>query len=657
MTGLLACLCLGGLALTGSLALLPRGQPVSQEPASPRPAQQTTPVVTPQVMRSTPDSPEYQTLEILQQANIPLADSLDLARRLKGAPAIDATLPAPQAPFNVGDRMAFWVTDTENNERRQVWATLSTIGVHVYFWVADGISYDETDVRRLVEVFDGKIYPTDRQYFGSEWNPGVDGDPRLYILYARGLGPEIAGYFSSVDELPPQVHEYSNGHELFEINADTTSLSKDYIYGTMAHEFQHMIHWYQDRNEEGWLSEGLSMLAQLINGYEIGGFDRVFIQNPDVQLNDWAPRPQRNAAHYGASFLFLAYFLDRFGQSAIHSLVANPLNGLDSIDDVLAKSGAVDSRTGRIPTADDVFSDWVVTNYLLDVSVGDGRYQYRDYPAALKASATTTLSRCPAALQDQKVHQYAVNYIRITCPGSFTLKFTGSTTVGVVPINAHSGEYAFWSNKGDESDMTLTRAFDFSQVQGPLTFTYSTWYDLEKDYDYVYLEASSDGQSWKILNPPTCTSEDPTGNNWGCGYNGQSAGWVKESVDLSQYAGRQVWLRFEYVTDAMINGEGLLLDDFSIPQVGYSSDFELDDGGWQGKGFVRIRNRLPQTFRLSIILKGSTTTVLPVELAPNQTASIPLAIGGEVKEAVLVVSGTARFTRQTALYQFSLQPN
>ena len=39
--------------------------------------------------------------------------------------------------------------------------------------------------------------------------------------------------------------------------------------------------------------------------------------------------------------------------------------------------------------------------------------------------------------------------------------------------------------------MTLTRDFDFTSASGPLTLKYHTWYDLEKDYDYVFLEAST----------------------------------------------------------------------------------------------------------------------------------------------------------------------
>lgn len=652
--GLFTCLCLGILTLTGGLALFQRTRPVSSGPSTPHLAQQTTPLITPELTRPAPEPAGTQTLTTLRQAEVPIEDAIDLARRLKGSLTIETTVPAPKTIHKVGERAAFWVTDTHTNQSQQVWATLDYIGLHLYFWIADGITYAQDDVKKLSDTFDLKIYPTDREFFGSEWIPGVDDDPRLYVLYCRGLGTEIAGYFSSVDELPLAVHSYSNAHEMFKINADTTSLAKAYIYGTMAHEFQHMIHWNQDRNEEGWMNEGFSMLAQMINGYEIGGFDWIYLQNPNVQLNDWAPRPQRNTAHYGASFLFLAYFLDRFGEDATRALVADPANGLQSLDDVLARMNFKDPQTGRAVTADDVFADWVVTNYVQDAGVGDGRYQYHDYSQVPKAAVTEAISQCPLAPSKREMHQYAVNTLRITCPGRHTLDFNGSTSVKLVPADPYSGNFAFWSNKGDESDMTLTRPFDFSQVQGPIDLRYQVWYDLENDYDYAYVEASLDGQSWQILTSSTCTTQDTTGNNFGCGYNGQSPGWVSESVDLSAFAGKQFWLRFEYLTDSMVNGEGLLLDDISIPQAGYFTDFEQDDGGWQAQGFVRVQNQLPQTFRLSLILKGQTTVVQAIELSPDQIASIPITIGEDIKEVVLVASGTSRFTRQDAFYQISI---
>jgi hypothetical protein len=237
--------------------------------------------------------------------------------------------------------------------------------------------------------------------------------------------------------------------------------------------------------------------------------------------------------------------------------------------------------------------------------------------------------------------------------GDFTLSFTGSTVTGLLPANPYSGDYAFWSNKGDESDMTLTREFDFTQASGPIELNYRTWYDIETDYDYVYLEVSEDGETWQIITTPSGTAEDPSGNSYGWGYNGVSAEWIEESVDLSQYAGKKVFVRFEYVTDAAVNGEGFLLDDVSVDAINYRSDFEADEGGWVPAGFVRVQNVLPQTFRLALILsRDSSVQMIPVD--PDQTAEIPLSLkAGE--SAYLVIAGTTRFTREAASYQIEIR--
>jgi immune inhibitor A len=175
------------------------------------------------------------------------------------------------------------------------------------------------------------------------------------------------------------------------------------------------------------------------------------------------------------------------------------------------------------------------------------------------------------------------------------------------------------------------------------------------------VEASTDGQTWQILKTPSGTDQDPSGNSYGWGYNGESGGgnqpaWIQENVDLSAYAGKQVQIRFEYVTDAAVNGEGLLLDDVSVPQVNYSTDFESDDGGWKGNGFVRIQNVLPQTFRLELIQEGGPTTVQDIAIPADNQVDIPLQIGGNVRDAVLVVSGTTRFTHQKAAYRYTINP-
>ncbi len=595
------------------------------------------------------------TLTALENTIVPTNDLPDLARRLEGKENIPTTTAPSSIPLTIGTKDSFWVINGDTNEKFHVSATLQYVTDHVYFWIQDEVSFDESDVKDLAETFESQIYPTNREFFGSEWSPGVDGDRHLYILYASELG-RVAGYFSSADEYHPLAYEYSNAHEIFLLNADNLDLSNEYTYGVLAHEFQHMIHWYRDRNEQTWLNEGFSELASFLNGYDGGGFDFAYVRNPDIQLTDWPTDLSQTAPHYGSAFLFLTYFLDRFGDEATKALVGHPENGMLSVDEVLVELGARDSLQNRLIGADDVFLDWVLASFLSDESVADGRFSYRNYPNAPQPKPTETIRLCPQRDITRDVHQYGVDYIRIKCQGDYDLRFEGTIQVPVLPEDPYSGDYIFWSNQGDESDMTLTRTFDFTDHEGPLTLSYWTWYDIEEDYDYLYVEASVDGEDWQILMTPSGTGEDPIGNSYGWGYNGFSRGWIQESVNLSQYAGKEVQIRFEYVTDAAVNGEGFLLDDVSIPEIGYFSSFEDGDGGWSAQGWVRIQNVLPQTYRLALISLGKTTTVEYLSLASDNTVSVPINIGEEVDEVILVVTGTTRFTRQKAAYRFSLEP-
>lgn len=610
-----------------------------------------TPAPTAQIERPPVDDISHETLDTLAQAQVPENDPYELACRLQAVCNVSETVQAK--PYKVGDKEKFWILNSDTTEHFQIDATLRYATDHSYFWVEDGTSLDEGDMKALMDTFESKIYPTDREFFGSEANPGVDGDPHIYVIYASSIGHNIAGYFSSSDSYNPLVKEYSNAHETYVLGT-SQDLGDDYTYATLAHEFVHMIQNASDRNDVSWFNEGFAELGAFLNGYDIGGADWLYVQNPDMQLNTWVDNSSPDfSAHYGQSFLYLAYFLDRFGEEATKALTNNPENDLTSVDQTLADLDIKDPETGKVITADDVFMDWAATMILMDESVGDGRYDYHNYPNAPTATATESVTSCPKTL-DGTVNQYGIDYYNISCAGDYTLKFNGSTVVGLLPVSAHSDKYMFWSNRGDESDMTLTREFDLTGVSGDVKMSFAMWYDLETDYDYVFLEASTDGQTWEIITTPSGTAEDPSGNSYGWGYNGQTNDWKTEEVDLSKYAGQKVQIRFEYVTDAALNGEGFLLDDVQIDAIDYKSDFEAGTDGWEAAGFVRVENVMPQTYRLTLIVKGDTTTVTQIQLNADQTAEVPLSLkSGE--EAILIVTGTTRFTRMPAAYQIEIK--
>jgi immune inhibitor A len=604
------------------------------------------------ITRQPVDQTNSSTLQALEQNVVPERDLSDLACRLRGICDVPATLAAPALPYQLGAQKQFWLNNSDTGNYSRINTRLVYLTPHAYFWVEENTYYDQQEVEELVDTFEEQIYPTDRTFFGSEWTPGVDNDPHIYIIYTPGLGSSVAGYYMSLDEYNPLIDDHSNGIEAFYIDA-SQDLGDEYTYSTLAHEFQHMIHWYQDSNESSFLDEGFAELAAFLNGYDPGGFDRIYTSDPDIALTDWRDSGE-NGVHYGANFLFVTYFLDRFGEQATQALVHNQQNELDSVDSTLSELGITDPLTSQVITADDFFLDWALTNYIHDGNVSDGRFIYHNYPNSPTARDTEWISTCPSNTFTRTVNQYGVDYLRISCPGEHNIQFTGATLTPLLPADPHSGEFAFWSNKANESNTSLTRQFDFSAVSGPITLNYWVWYDLEPDYDYAYLEASTDGINWEILITPSGTSDDPAGSAYGWGYTGLSDGWVQESVDLSQFAGQVVTLRFDYVTDAVLVNAGLLLDDISIPEIDYSANFESGEDGWVAAGFVRIQNILPQTYRLALIhYSGNTTSVEILTLSPDQTADIPISQSGDAYD-VLVVTATTRFTNELAPYQITI---
>lgn len=260
-----------------------------------------TPTTVPEVTRPPVESVSVDTLETLKNAIVPENDPYDLACRLQGICNVPETLPLT-APLEVGAKQKFWIANSNTNEHFQIDATLLYITPHTYFWAEDGTQVDMKDLKALMDTFENKIYPTDREFFGSEWTPGVDSDPHIYVVYAGNIGSNVAGYFSPSDSYNPQVSEYSNGHEMYVLGT-SQNLGAEYTYSTLAHEFVHMIQFASDRNDVSWINEGFAELGSFLNGYDVGGADWLYTQDPDLQLNDWADSNSPDfSSHLGPVF-------------------------------------------------------------------------------------------------------------------------------------------------------------------------------------------------------------------------------------------------------------------------------------------------------------------------------------------------------------------
>jgi hypothetical protein len=130
--------------------------------------------------------------------------------------------------------------------------------------------------------------------------------------------------------------------------------------------------------------------------------------------------------------------------------------------------------------------------------------------------------------------------------------------------------------------------------------------------------------------------------------------WINERIDLSPYAGQQILLRFEYITDDALNLPGWAIDDVSIPELGYLEDFEDGEGGWLGEGFVWTNNGVPQNYLVQLITFGPQTRVQRLPLRDDQSARWHLSLA-EADHAVLLVSGVAPVTTEAAGYYYRLE--
>jgi immune inhibitor A len=607
----------------------------------------------------------------LASEDVPMRDLRSLAIRLRGVrPDVPAVISEVSPDYELGTVRTFKAHDDDNQETFIVEAELRYKTEHLYMWVERGVDIEQARLEVAAEIFESQIYPINRAFFGSEWTPGVDGDPHLSVLHVRRLGSGIAGYYSSADQYPAEVRPDSNQMEMFYINADNANVGSAFYMGTLAHEFQHMIHWYNDRNEETWLNEGMSELASLLNGFDPGGSDYSWAVRPDTQLNTWSDDDARSA-HYGGSFLFATYLLDRFGEALTQAVVVHPGNGIASIDAVLAENGTDLTFT-------DVFADWLVAAYLDDPELADGQFGY-DLIGTIQPELDAEHIRYPAQ-RESEVSQYGVDYVYLRGGTDLTLDFYGATRARLLDTQPHSGDFFWYANRGDDSDTRLTRAFDLSGLN-QATLRFWTWYDIEADWDYGYVQVSDDGgATWHILRGPSTTDTNPNDNSYGWGYTGRSGDvrepqalssaeptsassaepskdapiWIEEQVDLSDFAGQEILVRFEYITDDALNYPGWVLDDIAIPELNYRDDVEGGDGGWQAEGFVRTNNFVPQGYLLQLITVNAEATVQRLPLRDDQSARWRLALA-DADHAVLLVSGLAPLTTETATYFYRLE--
>ncbi|MFJ8086353.1 immune inhibitor A domain-containing protein [Streptomyces sp. NPDC096205] len=164
-----------------------------------------------------------------------------------------------------------------------------------------------------------------------------------------------------------------------------------------------------------------------------------------------------------------------------------------------------------------------------------------------------------------------------------------AVTTEIVP--PAGGAKQWWGGRGDDLRNTLTRSVDLTGKTSA-ALNLDGWYEIEKDYDYLYAEVSTDGgTNWTVLDgtvdgqPITRDGSDKPA------LTGTVDGWKKLSYSLDAYAGKKFDLRFRYQTDGGTSLKGFTADNISVVADGtalFTDNAETDDAGWAKKGFDRV---------------------------------------------------------------------
>lgn len=133
----------------------------------------------------------------------------------------------------------------------------------------------------------------------------------------------------------------------------------------------------------------------------------------------------------------------------------------------------------------------------------------------------------------------------------------GTPTTG--PNAAASGEKVIATNLAGtyekSADMTMKMP-PIDLPEGNVYLQFKHWYETENRYDKAYLKVSTDNKNWTTL----------------ATYMNASTGYADAEVNLSEYAGKRIYVAFNFTSDSSINRQGWFIDDVRLTNQSAASE-------------------------------------------------------------------------------------
>ena len=330
------------------------------------------------------------------------------------------TSPSVFYASSIGDKKEFWIeTSMDSGRFTKREATLLAAGTHSNIWVMDNL-ITPSQASAMAAKFD-IIYPLATNILGNEYGKdpsqelnGRDGDPKIQIL-VYNIGGYVAGFFWGKDYFTQQELEFhgagnlrTNNAEIFYIDARHVQEHPFFIYSTLAHELQHMIHFNQktikrDLNSPTWYNEMLSLMTEDVIAPFI--FDSPLHEDHPLQvrmpwflttynlvgITEWNTSSGNHInASYEKAFAFGAYLMRNYGGVVLlQNILANEFVDVQSLSNALL--GTTHAHTGI--TFDQAFYNFAQAMINSDIPVpDDNRLSFNRTSTTAINGTTYTLS-------------------------------------------------------------------------------------------------------------------------------------------------------------------------------------------------------------------------------------------------------------------------
>jgi len=213
---------------------------------------------------------------------------------------------------------------------------------------------------------------------------------------------------------------------------------------------------------------------------------------------------------------------------------------------------------------------------------------------------------------DTIVKTYGSLTLQFSDDASNTNNWTGpwgtTTSEFVSPSTSFTDSPGNYSNNTSEA-YEYNQDIDLSNATDAMISYYAKW-EIESDYDYCQFQVSVDGgNSWigqctNYTQPGTSAngSVQPDGEPV---YEGFQTSWVQDEINLSDYLGQVIKVRFLLESDGGAREDGFYFDDFTISFNEQSSNAGLEENTLTARTFPNPANGYAIVSTSQVISNGS----------------------------------------------------